>query len=308
MSAFALRATARLASALALRATARLPSTLALRATAMCALTMLLATASSAFAQSGDWQIGLSPSFSSGRYGTETRTDIVYTPITARRLFDAGDVTVVVPFLCIRGNGGVTVVNGTPLRTDEPLRPAAAGTRGTATTVRAPAPAPVTTECGPGDLVLRGRYYLVDENGAVPTIAVRAHVKAPTASEEKGLGTGRPDEGAGIEISRRVGGVTLMADGGYTLIGKPDVGRADYQNSWWYDVGVATHLRGGSVTLSVFFEEYSSIVRNLPASRDVLATVMFLSRTGWRAQVGGQFGLSDGAPDHGVIMSASRRF
>jgi hypothetical protein len=291
-------------SALGLRAAARL----LLRA--VCALTMLLATASSAFAQSGDWQIGLSPSFSSGRYGTDTRTEIVYTPITARRLFDAGDLTVVMPFLCITGNGGVTVVNGTPLRTDQPLRPAAGGTRGATPTVRTPAPAqPVTTECGPGDLVCRGRSYLVDENGAAPTIAVRAHVKAPTASDEKGLGTGRPDEGIGVEISRRVGGgVTLMADGGYTLIGKPEGGAADYRNSWWYDAGVAKELRGGAITFSVFFEEYTSIVRDLPASRDVLAAVMFISRTGWRAQVGGQFGISDGAPDHGVILSASRRF
>ena len=29
----------------------------------------------------------------------------------------------------------------------------------------------------------------------MPTIAVRAHVKVPTASAERGLGTGRPDEG-----------------------------------------------------------------------------------------------------------------
>jgi hypothetical protein len=270
---------------------------------------MLVATASPALAQGGDWHVGLSPSFSSGRYGTDTRTEVVYTPITARRLFDDGDVTVVAPFLCITGNGGVTVVNGTPLRTDQPLRPAAGGTRGTTTTVRASTPPAVTTECGPGDLVFRGRYYLVDESGSAPTIAVRAHVKAPTASEEKGLGTGRPDEGIGVEVSRRIGrGVTLMADGGYTLIGKPDASAAEYQNTWWYDVGVARELRGGAITLSLFFEEYSSIVRNLPASRDVLAAVMFVSRSGWRAQVGGQFGLSDGAPDHGVILSASRRF
>lgn len=269
---------------------------------------MLLAAASSAAAQDGDWQLGTSPSFSSGRYGTDTRTEIVYTPITARRLFDAGDLTLVVPFLCITGNGGVTVVNGTPIRTDQPVRPGTTGrTRGAAVTPVGAADAAVTTACGLGDLVVRGRYYLLDESGWKPTIALRAHIKAPTASADKSLGTGRPDEGIGIEVSRRVGGgVILMADGGYTLIGKPD--RELYRNSWWYDAGIGQDLRGGAINLSLFFEEYSSIVRGLPSARDVLAAVTFTASSGWRAQFGGQFGLSDGAPDHGLIVSASRRF
>lgn len=273
------------------------------------ALALLLTTAAPARAQQGDWQIGTSPSFSTGRYGTDTRTEIFYTPITARRLFEAGDLTIVVPFLCITGNGGVTVVNGTPIRTDQPVRPAAGGTRGVTTPGRAPLPAAVTTECGIGDLVVRGRYYLVDEGRWTPTIALRGHVKTPTASDEKGLGTGRPDEGIGIEISRRAGrGVILMADGGYTAIGRPEANTAAYRNTWWYDVGIGQDLRGGTVNISVFFEEYSSIVRGLPAARDVLAALTIAARNGWRAQFGGQLGLSDGAPDHGVLLSASRRF
>ena len=69
-----------------------------------------------AYAQGEQWQVGTAPSFSSGRYGTDTRTDVFYTPITARRLFDDGDLTFVIPMTCIRGNGGVIVVNGMPVR------------------------------------------------------------------------------------------------------------------------------------------------------------------------------------------------
>ena len=43
-----------------------------------------------AYAQGEQWQVGTTPSFSSGRYGTDTRTDVFYTPVTARRLFDDG--------------------------------------------------------------------------------------------------------------------------------------------------------------------------------------------------------------------------
>ena len=82
----------------------------------------LLAAPPAAQAQTERWQFGSTPTFSSGRYGTDTRTEVVYTPITARRLFDAGDVTFVVPFTCIRGNGAVTVVSGAPVRTERAAR------------------------------------------------------------------------------------------------------------------------------------------------------------------------------------------
>src|SRR5262245_48798650 len=174
-----------------------------------------------AFAQGEQWQVGTAPSFSSGRYGTDTRTDVFYTPITARRLFENGDLTFVVPFTCIRGNGGVIIVNGMPVRQERlartVTRPRTDATRTTTITTSISQP---TTTCGLGDVIVRGRYYVLDERGWLPTVAVRAHVKAPTASEKKGLGTGRADEGIVVEVSRTIGrGLMAMVDGGYTKIG-----------------------------------------------------------------------------------------
>ena len=157
-----------------------------------------------------------------------------------------------------------------------------------------------------GDVVVRGRYYLLDERRWLPTIALRAHVKAPTASAERGLGTGRPDEGVGLEISRTIAGGTLaMVDGGYTVIGKPD--GVVYNNNWWYDVGIGQDVRK-VVNVSVFFEEYRAIVPGLANPRDVLAAVSVTGASGWRFQVAGEFGLSDGAPDHAVTFGTSKRF
>ena len=154
---------------------------------------------------------------------------------------------------------------------------------------------------------MRGRYYAIDERGWVPTIAVRAHVKMPTASEEKGLGTGRPDEGIGVEITRTIGGGLLaMIDGGYTLIG--DRAGSEFDNNWWYDVGLGRDLANGVVNLSVFLEEYRALVPGVANAREVLAAVSLKSASGWRVQISGAFGLSDGAPDHGFTLGASRRF
>jgi hypothetical protein len=272
-----------------------------------------------------NWQIGLAPGFSSGRYGTGTRTEVLHTPITARRLFTDADLSFVFPLTCVWGSAGVTVVNGTPVRTERlpsagdpaPARGGTAPARGTSapparTTETVPsassdAAAPATSACGMGDIVVRGRYYLVDEGTWLPTIAFRGHLKAPTADADRGLGTGRPDEGVGVEISRTFGrGFMAMADGGYTFIGRPE--GVDYRNTWRYDVGVGQNVGSDAVNLSVFFAESRAIVEGLANPRDILVALEVRGASGWRIQIAGEKGLSDGAPDHGVVFGAARRF
>ena len=97
-----------------------------------------------------------------------------------------------------------------------------------------------------------------------------------------------------------------MADGGYTVIGKP--AGVSYNNNWWYDVGLGQDLLKRVVNLSVFFEECRTLVPRLANPRDILTAVSVTGAGGWRVQVSGEFGLSDGAPDHGVTFGASRRF
>jgi hypothetical protein len=158
-----------------------------------------------------------------------------------------------------------------------------------------------------GDIVVRGRYYVVDEHTWMPTVAIRAHVKTPTADAERGLGTGRPDEGLGIEISRTFGGGSMaMLDGGYTVIGQPT--GAEYNNNWWYDVGFGQNLGSDAVNLSVFFSEYRAIVPGLTNARDILVALSVKGAGGWRIQISGEKGLSDGSPDHGITFGAARRF
>src|SRR6185436_18663933 len=150
------------------------------------------------------WQFGSTPSFSTGKYGTDTRTDVLYTPITARQLFKDGDLTLAFPFLCVWGDGSVTFVNGSaagvpvrqqPIDTGTPTGRATSDRTGRAN-ISETATATQTSRsnheraCGMGDIVVRGRYFVLDERAWMPTVAIRAHVKAPTASAERQLGTG----------------------------------------------------------------------------------------------------------------------
>lgn len=266
---------------------------------------LLVAVApSAAHAADDQWQIGSAPSVSSGKYGSNTQTDILQTPITARRLFGRGDLTVVFPYVCIWGTGNVTLVNGVPVRTER-LAASGGSIRGTVTTT------PVTTRsCGMGDIVVRGRYDLIHERGSLPTVTVRGHLKAPTASVEQGLGTGEPDEGVGLEVTRTFRSrTTAMVDGGYTAIGSP--AGVTYNNNWWYDAGLAQDIGRAArplVNVSVFFEEYRAILPGFENARDVLTTVSVKVTRGWRVDVAAEKGLSTGAPDHAFMLAASRRF
>jgi hypothetical protein len=277
-------------------------------------------TASPARAQS--WQVGFSPTFLSGTYGSGERTEIFYAPVVAKRLFRDGDLTLVLPYLCVRGAAGITVIGESPVRTGAagattttittPTRPSAPATRTnpagspTRTGAVTSTPAPISRTCGMGDTIVRGRYYVLDERSWMPTIALRAHVKAPTADADRGLGTGRIDEGLGVEITRTLGrGLSVMADGGYTFLGEPD--DLELHQPWWYDLGVGQDLGRGAVNVSVFFEEYRAILPGLPNARDVLAAVT-LKGGGWQAQISAQLGASDGAAERGLTVGISRRF
>ena len=80
-------------------------------------------------------------------------------------------------------------------------------------------------------------------------------MKVPTASEEKGLGTGRADEGVGVGVSRTIGrGLMAMVDGGYTIIG--DRPGSTSITAGGDDVGLGQDLARDVVNVSVFVEEY----------------------------------------------------
>jgi hypothetical protein len=289
---------------------------------------LILATSGSLRAADDRWQVGMAPSFSSGKYGTDSTTEVFHTPVTARMLFDAGDITLVFPFTCIRSRGGVTVIGGTPVRnerqanatgtesrtperTTRPAESAGGSRQGASSVTPTPAsPPPSASEamnCGMGDVIVRGRAYVLDERAWMPTIAIRAHVKGPTASASENLGTGKADAGIGVEISRSLGaGWLAMLDGGYTAIGEP--AGMIFNNNWWYDVGVGRTFARNLVNVSVFFEESRALVPGLEHARDILAVIGLSGASGWRLQAAGQFGISEGAADRGLTLGASRRF
>ncbi|MCP9440458.1 MAG: transporter [Nitrospira sp.] len=264
-----------------------------------------------------NWQIGLTPSYSSGNFGTNTTSEFVYVPFSVRRYFRDGDVSLVIPFVSVTSNGTATLVGGQPIQTlpgrclkkggteidtDKPeclaLLKAGQGIAGRA--------AQKVTNSGLGDIILRGRYYLVEERDYVPLIAITGRLKIPTASEGKGLGTGALDHGYGVEISKLIGEKWLaFLDGGYNFIGNPD--GVELQNQYWYDVGAGYYFTK-NLLASVYFEEYRALVPGLVNIRDFFFAMNYKASAAWRFNGGVAVGVSNGAPDYVVSIGTSYRF
>ena len=271
-----------------------------------------------------NWQLGFTPSYSSGKFGTDTTSTFFYAPVSIRRMFKDGDVTMVIPFVTATTDGRTTLVGGNATRVDDGGSHSGTGGGGgtddggcsgkdsnvsgkfrtCGTTSRIPGQK--VTTAGLGDIILKGRYYAVEETDYRPLIAITGRMKMPTASASQGLGTGAFDYGAGIEISKMLGDNWIaFLDGGYNIIGDPE--GINFQNQHWYDVGAGYYLTR-DVLVSAYYEEYRSILRGFVNARDIFMAANYTASAAWRFSGGVTLGLSDGAPDFALTVGTSYRF
>jgi hypothetical protein len=233
-------------------------------------------------AQDYKWQVESSMTYETGKYGSDQDTTLFYWPVTLKRYLSRGDVAVTAPYLNLDTPGGVTVIDGAVV--------AGNGTGGS----------------GLGDVSIKGRYNWIEQNEMLPYIDLVARLKLPTADEGKGLGTGEPDMGFGVELSRRfLTDYIGFADLSYTFIGDPP--GVDYDNRIDADIGLGyqfTQEWMGSVSY-----DYRSAIS---ASGTDARSVSFLANYKVSPQVRTygmvEIGLSDGAPDYGLTVGASYRF
>lgn len=265
-----------------------------------------------------NWQVGFNPSFSRGNYGTNTTSSFFYAPISIRRFFRDGDVALVIPFVTATTDGRSTLVGGnqTPVQGGSNSGPGGGSGSGSGgggecdedepSCLTGLAAGQKRTSSGLGDIIIRGRYYIVEEKDWVPLVAITGRLKLPTADEKRGLGTGKMDEGVGAEVSKLLGDNWLVfLDGGFNIIGRPE--GLNLRNQWWYDVGggyyFAKNLLG-----SVYFEEYRSLFSGAQNIRDVFFGMSYRATSEWRFNGGVAVGLSNGAPDHVFSVGTSYRF
>ncbi len=248
-------------------------------------MAVLVGSVESSFAydrSSPTWQYGLSFSYLTGDYGTDEDTDIYYTAVSFKRYFTEGDVTLTIPYLDI--SDGATFVGGE-------VEPVAGGGGGS----------------GLGDVILKGRYYAIEQDELLPYIDLVGSLKLPTADEDKGLGTGKTDFTFMVECARRLENEKWIAmlDLGYTFVGDPSGYDAD--NRWLYSIGMAYELHS-DITLSGYLDGRTAIFEGNDDPLSLLLMGEYKYTPDLRFDTLLEFGLNDGAPDFGITFRVRKRY
>ena len=224
--------------------------------------------------------------FSSGSYGADEDTDILYLPITLAYETDAFRFSASTSYLKIEGPGSVVGGDGG--------------------IVIGPGTAQTTSESGLGDLILAGTLNAYPEAGSdLPYLELTAKVKVPTADEDKGLGTGEIDYSLQADVFKSFGTVTPFATLGYKVRGDVDgfelndglfaSAGAVVKMSEKLSLGGAYDFREAATDTSEDASEVSPFV-NLKVTPDVMLTTY------------GIFGFSDGSPDSGLGVQLRKNF
>jgi hypothetical protein len=233
------------------------------------------------------FQLKLGAGYDQGDFGTSSTTRSVYAPLTLRYLGDRFDVGLTASLVYLDTESSVVIVDGLPTAAERQRR---------------------TTEVGFGDLIFRGRYYLVEDPGVgsyVPALTPFLKVKAPTASASKGLGTGEWDVGFGLEFDKRFSDFFILGDVGYTFIGDPP--GQDFRNRPAASLGIG-HSFTPSIALTALLDWRRSLVRGRDDPLELFAILQAKVAPALTVTPYAFAGLTNGSPDFGVGIELSWRF
>jgi len=246
----------------------------------------VVTAASASGADLKDWKVSASANFETGNYGSSTRTETWYLPVTVKKnVSNDAFFSVTVPYVSQTGDTSVSTVDGSPFKIKQST-------------------GAVTANSGLGDLVLRGGYGFLTGNKKVPfDLTLTGKIKVPTADESKGLGTGEFDAGAGLEFAKSLpSGFTGYLDLYYTAVGDPS--GLDLDDRVFFDIGFSRSL-DRMWTVSAFYEESNTLVKNATNIRDLMVNFEYKADERTRVFFGGTMGLTETSPDYGVTAGAS---
>lgn len=256
------------------------------------------------------YSVGLGFEFSSGKYGTNTRTDAVYAPLTITASpTDRLGLSLEIPFV-YQSNGNVlsSIATGgmQSSRTMKQLAAGMGGQTGSGTGMTSTSATGTNqSESGLGDITLKVGYILLPEKDYLPQIRPIAFVKFPTADKNKALGTGEFDEGVSVEVSKWFGDWNPFAEAGYTVQGKSSL--LALKNYLAYNAGVGYQVADNFRPIL--------LVKGSTAPADGASSLLevrlklkyqLTSRTGIEGYLAK--GVTTNSPDYGTGLSVSYSF
>lgn len=237
----------------------------------------LLLAAPAAWADSS-FSLGSGFDYSTGKYGGDTTTNILYIPLTGTYQNDQLTLKLTVPYIRVTGTG--TVVQGMGR-----IGRAGSGVASTRT----------TTQSGLGDVIAAAAYNIYGSTALAVDVAGK--VKFGTASANQGLGTGENDYAAQADAYYALDDTTLLASLGYKIVGAPAGGVVN--NIAYAALGIS-HKLDYAHSAGVMLDVAQAATELAPGTRElsVFMTGKVRPDLSWRASL--LKGLSDASADYGI--------
>jgi hypothetical protein len=154
---------------------------------------------------------------------------------------------------------------------------------------------------GVGDIQLMGNYRVAEQTDVLPSVAITAQTKVPTANTT--FSTGEWDCGGGIALNKQFGTIGTFANVGYLVLGDPP--GVDYQNPWTYGIGVGNVFADGKFSIMLNYEAYTRVLENYDAPRETSIGILYQISPSTSLSAISSFGLSGTTPGVGVAIGTS---
>lgn len=235
------------------------------------------------------FQLKIGANYEQGDFGTRHKTKTLIAPVTLKYLGESFEIGLTTSYTRLDSVGGVSIVGGRPV-------PTSGETPGR------------TTQDGPGDTYLEGRYYLIDDPGPgspLPAFTPFAVLKIPTADEKRNLGTGEFDYGFGLEVEKQLAAFFVFGEVSYTVIGSPP--RQRFRDEPGATAGVGRNV-SDKVSVSAFVDWRRAIVPGIDDAVDVGGMLTYRLTRAVRLSPNFFVGLTNGSPDFAVGFDVAWNF
>lgn len=257
--------------------------------------------AHAATTDSGRFSLSAGADYSSGKYGTDTTTDIWSVPVAAAYQTDRWTFKLTVPYINISGAGNVIpgvgkVNNGNPK---------GRGRGNGGGTTPAPGTAASGSASGLGDITASAGYELFGSADRTFGLDLTGKVKFGTADENKGLGTGKNDYGLSLDTYKVSGDWTAFGGVGWMKYGSSQY--IQLKNGFNANIG-ADYKLGASDNIGAYYYYRERIADTGAAQSEIAAYWNHKFNDRLRVQAYALAGFADGSPDYGVGASLKYSF
>ena len=257
--------------------------------------------AHAATTDSGRFSLSAGADYSSGKYGTDTTTDIWSVPVAAAYQTDRWTFKLTVPYINISGAGNVIpgvgkVNNGNP-------KGRGRGNGGVATP--APGTAASGSASGLGDITASAGYELFGSADRTFGLDLTGKVKFGTADENKGLGTDKNDYGLSLDTYKVSGAWTAFGGVGWMKYGSSQY--IQLKNGFNANIG-ADYKLGASDNIGAYYYYRERIADTGASQSELTGYWNHKFNDSLRVQAYALAGFADGSPDYGVGASLKYSF